>query len=144
MSRKVPDNKVGELDPKQILVLENLLTGASATAAAKAAGVNRRTIWHWIRADVEFQAALNGGRRELRESSQARLESLAEPAVKAVEKALTDGDVRTALSVLRGLGLLGREPASIGSDDPAVIARGRKLQEAEQRRSEIMEDLLYS
>jgi hypothetical protein len=48
--------KESELDPRQIVALGNLLRGATATEAARAAGVNRRTLWRWQRFDFQFLA----------------------------------------------------------------------------------------
>src|SRR5687768_10979655 len=105
-----PSEDQPELGSKQMAVLENLLRGSTATEAAQAAGVNRRTVWRWRRTDIEFQAAFNRSRREAWEAAQMRLERLVEVAIGAVERAVADGDVRTALAVLRGLHFLTGEP----------------------------------
>jgi hypothetical protein len=65
-----------------------------------------------------------------------RLERLAEAAIAAVERALNQGDVKTSIAVLRGLGLLSGSPPSLGSDDAEELARNR---EREQRQTEFSE-----
>ena len=59
-----------------------------------------------LTSDPAFKAALNGAKRDLREANEARLQALAEKAIATVEKALDIGDVRAALAVLKGLGML--------------------------------------
>jgi hypothetical protein len=99
-----------------------LLSGKSITEAATTAEVNRTTVHRWLREDFGFQAALNRSRRELRETMQARLMAIAGKAADAVERSIDQGDGKTALSLLKGLGLLPGEPGKIDSDDPAELA----------------------
>lgn len=120
-SQEGADNERG-LEAKQVVALESLLRGATATEAARVAGVDRRTIFRWLRTDFQFQAAVNRGRRELREAAMMRLERLTDSAVTALERALGQGDSRLALVVLRGLGFL-NGVAGIGSEDPDALAQ---------------------
>src|SRR5262245_45523135 len=92
------------IEPRQVLVLEQLLAGASITRAAQAAGVDRTSVHRWLREDWSFQAAYNAARRDLMREIETRLVRLAEGAVQAVERAVRQGDVRAALAVLKGLG----------------------------------------
>jgi len=110
------------LSPGQVAALEALLAGRTVTEAATVAGVDRTTVHAWLRSDYAFQAAYNRGRRDLQEQTHARLMTLAEKAVGCVEGALAKGDEKTALAVLRGLGLLSGVPAKPGSDDPEILA----------------------
>ncbi len=141
MSQKVPEKQLPELDAKQVVALESLLQGSTATEAARAAGVNRRTLWRWQRADVEFQAALNRGRREAREAAQMRLEGLAGSAISTLEQAVAEGDVRAALAVLRGLSLLGGEAPSVGPDQPEAIALQARINRSRRVEEELFADL---
>lgn len=141
MSQKVPSEQFGGLEPKQVRAVESLLQGTTATAAAQAAGVNRRTLLRWQQSDYAFQAALNQDRHELREAVQLRLEKLAESAISVVEQALSKGDVRAALAVLRGLLFLGRGPVTIGSDDARALALQARIDESERRKLELIADL---
>ena len=100
------------LTPKQIEVIEALASGASVTDAARGAGVDRSTVYLWMRNGGNFEAELNLARRECADTMRARLRELAEDAVKAVRELMTDTDVsaavrlRAALSVLQGLGAM--------------------------------------
>jgi hypothetical protein len=89
--------------PSQEKALAALLAGRSVTDAAAAAEVNRSTVHHWMKVDFAFQAALNRGRRELREAIEARLMALAEKATECVEWAMAEGDGKAALALLKGL-----------------------------------------
>jgi len=69
----------------------------------------------------------------MRESSQRRLDALANKALGVVETALDEGDARVALRILDGLGLLSGEKPSIGTDDPEQLAEQREAAEASKR-----------
>ncbi len=129
----------GELTPKQQQVLEYLLAGDTVTAAAKAVGVDRTTVHRWCREDFAFQAAHNRGRRELRDALDARLHALGQKATEAVESALERGDARTAMNVLKGLGLLGGEQARFGPEDPRKL---RASAEDAEKRSQKIDTIL--
>ena len=105
------------MTPAQETAVAGLLAGKSVTDAAADAAVTRETVHRWLRENFAFQAELNRGRRELRESVQTRLERLAGKAAACVEKAIDGGDTKAALEVLKGLGA--SAPPSIGADDPA-------------------------
>ncbi len=80
--------------------------------------MNRATVHRWLKDDFVFQAVVNQGRRELRDALETRLMKLASEAVSCVEQAIIDGDGKTALTLLKGLGLLRGKPISIPSGDP--------------------------
>jgi hypothetical protein len=110
-----------------------LLTGNTITEAAAAANIDRTTIHRWMRTDFSFQAALNRARKELRDALSAKLLGLANAAAETVEKSIVAGDVKAALGVLRGLGLLSGEPEPIGSTDPKRLAAEAADEEAMAR-----------
>ena len=109
------------LSLQQDHALAGLLSGLSVTDAAKVAGVSRGTVHRWLKEDFAFQAALNQGQHELRNALQTRLSNLAEKAVSCVEKAIEEGDSKTAMALLRGLGLLKGKPFTIASGDPGEL-----------------------
>jgi hypothetical protein len=113
---------IDALSPSQEKAIAALLMGKPVTDAASAAGVDRTTVHRWLREDIGFQVAFNRSRRELREAMINKLMALAEKATDAVERSITEGDGKTALSLLKGLGLLSGEPPKIGSDDPQDLA----------------------
>ncbi len=115
-----------ELSTQQIAALDALLAGSSVTDAAAAAGVTRWTVHAWLRENFAFQAALNRGRKDLRQAVVHRLERLANNATECVNKAVREGDVKAALEIVKRLDVFsGRY---LGSDDAA------ELEVAEQER----------
>jgi hypothetical protein len=66
MPRNAAPDGEGALPTRQRQVLEAPLTGASITGAAETTGIDRTTIHRWLKEDLEFQAALNTARREMR------------------------------------------------------------------------------
>lgn len=78
---------------------------------------------------MAFQAAVNGARRELQDAVNRRLLAVAERAMTNVAEAVEQGDLRASLSVLKGLGVFGGHPPSVGSDDPKVLAEDEALRE---------------
>jgi hypothetical protein len=129
-----------ELRPDQAEALGFLLAGDSITDAAARVGVARQTVHRWLRDDAAFIAAVNSGRRELVEQTQARLVRLADKAVDALEVALDDGDARIALALLRSLGIALPAVAQPGPDAPEKVARAQQL----AQRAAMLEDLIAS
>jgi hypothetical protein len=125
----VEEDEPGEVTGPQHLALASLVSGSTVTAAAECAGVDRTTVHRWLRADFNFQAALNRARREIREAMSARLEDVAQRAVQTVCNAVEAGDARIAIALLRGLGFLGGTAPAIGTDRPAVLKEETTLAE---------------
>src|SRR5262249_53472095 len=73
-----------ELPHPQIAAIDALLAGKSATDAAAAAGVSRRTLYTWTRDNFRFQAALNRGRREAHQAISSRVAQIATEAAECV------------------------------------------------------------
>ncbi len=44
----VPAEEAADFSPAQVAVLESLLAGKTATDAAAAAGIGRRTLYNWL------------------------------------------------------------------------------------------------
>lgn len=130
-----PDGASKGLNPRQLVVLEQLLAGASVTKAAEAAGVDRTTVHRWLREDWAFQAAHHRAQRDLRRAVEARLPHLVEAAVETVQAAVRDGDVRAALAVLKGLGALPGSAPRIGTEDAAELAEDDRLARASAPRT---------
>ena len=108
-----------EIPPAQIAALGALLSGKTAGDAAEAAGVSRSTLYNWLGKDFRFQAALNRGRRDLRQAVACRADQLATEAAECVSRAVRDGDVKAALEILRRANIFAA--ARIGSDDETVL-----------------------
>ena len=105
----------------QSLVLAALSAGKSIAAAAAEAGVSRSTVYRWHH-DPDFVAALNAWKRQTRESAHHRLLALSDLAVNTVQAALQGADARTAMSLLRELGIL-RKVIAGSSDRDEVNAK---------------------
>ena len=124
-----------ELTEAQEIALAALVVGKSDTDAAKEADVDRTTLYRWRKNDFNFKAALNRARREMREAVQARLFAIAARATDTVEKAITDGDAKVALQLLRDLRILDGRAADVGDDDPA------RLKKEQERNDDILKQL---
>ena len=123
LTREVREAEGSHLSPRQLAAIDRLLAGETAAAAAEAAGVCRETVCRWQRHDLQFIAALESRRAELREAVRARLLSIVHSALANVALAVEQGDVRTSVLVLRGTGLLAGAPVldSLGRDEVALI-----------------------
>jgi hypothetical protein len=117
----------GELDSRQIAALKSLLEGETTEQAAHAAGVRRETVSRWFNNNWEFKAAYNAGMRRLQEHAAGRLYALVDSALDVVRDAITKGDVRSALALLKGIGLLRGSPVRIGSGDPERLEAETEL-----------------
>jgi len=108
-----------ELPSAQVAALGALLAGKTAGDAAVAARVSRSTLYNWLGKDFRFQAALNRGRRDLRQAVACRADQLASEAAECVSRAVQNGDVKAALEILKRANIFAA--ARIGSDDEAVL-----------------------
>jgi len=113
------------LTTTQARVLQALVAGTGVAAAARDAGVSRTMVYRWQKSDPKFTALLNAWRRQTLESARDRLIALSDTAVSAVQSAVSNGDGRLALQVLRLLEV--ERGARRGSDDPQEV--GRRLAE---------------
>ena len=119
------------LSRPQLVALEAIGSGTTVTEAARLAGVDRTTIHRWKRKDYPFQAALNRLRRDQEREVESRLGRLVHDALGTVEAAVAAGDVRAALTVLKGMGFLGGDLRLVGSEDAGVIEAERQLEASE-------------
>ena len=118
--KTVPAGDAAEIPAAQIAALDALLSGRTATDAAAAAGVSRTTLYNWLGKDYRFQAALNRGRRDLRQAVACRADQLASDAADCVAQAVRKGDVKAALEILKWANIFAAT-FRIGSDDEAVL-----------------------
>ena len=126
---------INGVSAKQARAIAQLVNGATVTKTAKAAGVGRSTLHRWLREDWNFQAAHNAARRDLQREVESRLLSLAHAACETVATAIGAGDARTALAILKGIGVLPGNPPAIGCEDPDELQEEARL-EARQREGE--------
>ncbi len=128
------------LTPAQRRAIQRLASGESATAAAASAGVHRQTLHRWLREDAAFRAAFHAWQAAAAEDARARLLALADAAVTAVAAAITAGDTRTALAILKGQGLL--TPPEPGPTDPDHVARQQWAAAARAEAAIVKEEFL--
>ncbi len=115
----VPAGEAPEMPPAQITALDALLSGKTATEAAAVAGVARSTLYKWLAKDYRFRAAVNRGRRDMRQAVACRADQLATEAAECIVQAVRKGDVKAALEVIRRANIFAA--SKIGSDDEAVL-----------------------
>ena len=135
------------LTPAQRTAIEKLTSGHTLVDSATAAGVNRTTLYRWLKHDPEFQAAFNAWQQDVMATARGRLLALTDTAVTAVGKAMLQGDGRLALKLLERMGIA--EPPQPGATDVDELKREqtleRKKQEIARRQEEdrvILEEMM--
>jgi len=125
------DGLAGKLSHQQMAALQALTAGQSVREAAKSSGVGRTTVYKWLRQDPHFRATFNAWREELLESGRARLLKGSDAAIKTLLKSIADGDARSAVALLKGIGMLSAPRP--GLTDPAMMSREMELDRRQQR-----------
>jgi DNA-binding phage protein len=115
-----------KLSAAQRQALENMAAGMSLTESAKAAGINRVTLYRWLHSDANFQAAHNAWQADSLALSRSRLTAMTDSALDAVQRAVDAGDGKLALALLKEMGTLAPKPP--GSTDPEHIERERNME----------------
>jgi hypothetical protein len=119
------------LSAEKQAILELLRVGKSVAETARAAGVNRVTIYRWLKDDAHFRAAYNQWMDEMALSYRSRMMMLTDKAVDTIEHALESGDARAAMQLLNSVG---RFNPSIDVDvEAADVERRRKLDRKRKR-----------
>jgi Homeodomain-like domain len=111
------------LSPEQENAIDLLILGKSDREVADTVGVTRETIWHWRHKHPIFIAELNCRRQALWAGAHERLRALVGRAVDVIEEAVGDGDLKTAIELLKAVKLYGEVGAPQGPSDPDVIIR---------------------
>lgn len=83
-----------------------LIAGATMQAAADAAGVDRTTLWRWMREDAAFITEYNQARADHRDAVQAGLRSLASDALAVVRGILQSDETPPALRLRAAMAVL--------------------------------------
>ena len=120
------------LTPQQRTAVEWLTAGESAADAALAAGVSRATVYRWMKTDPNFEAAYNAWQADVTATVKAQLLAAAGVAVKAVVRSMAGGDAKTAMALLKQLGMIA--PPKPGYVEPEKVARAQR---AERERAEM-------
>jgi predicted DNA-binding protein YlxM (UPF0122 family) len=101
--------EMDELTGEQRTAMELLLAGKSLAETARTAGVSRNAVYRWLKNDAAFKAIYNEWHEAMKESCRSRLKMMLDKATSAVEKALEAGDARSALALLKGMGMIEKE-----------------------------------
>jgi hypothetical protein len=92
------------LSGSQCQVLEALAEGKTICAAASEAGVHRTSVNRWIHSHPAFRFVYNAWRRELMESTHARLLRACESASGVIQAAIDNGDAKLAFNLVKHMG----------------------------------------
>jgi hypothetical protein len=104
-----------------------MAVGRSIAEVASAVGVNRGTIYRWMKEDQKFVAAYNLWRREQKRAVQRRLLSACEAAAEVVVAQIQRGDAKLAAQLLKGMGVMKEEKD--GPVDPGEVEFGMAIGE---------------
>jgi hypothetical protein len=113
--------ELDELPARQRTALLGLVAGKSFADAARTAGVTRQTLYDWRTRNPRFAAVFNAWQADAVASAQNGIVALLEDSVAAVGNAVRNGDTRTALEVMRRLGVL--DAVKPGPTDPTLMER---------------------
>jgi transposase-like protein len=128
------------LSPAQFVAIDLMLQGSTMVAAARSAGVTRKTLYRWLHHDPKFQAAYNAWQLDALTSARSRLLAMTDDAVNTLAaRVKTDG--RLAFSLLKSLGTLDRPTP--GSTDPEEIEVQRQL-EAQRAQEKLGQELFFA
>lgn len=94
------------LPPEQYKALGLITEGEPIRVAAQKVGVDRGTVYRWIRNDPRFRAAYNARQLEQRESCRVRLLAAADKAVDQIIERVKY-DEKLAFALAKELGLFG-------------------------------------
>jgi transposase-like protein len=94
------------VSPRQRLALEAFCKGGTIGDAAKAANVSRQTLHRWRAKYPHFALAMSSWSSACLSMAESQMEELASRAVVALGNAIDKGDARSAMAVLRSLGIL--------------------------------------
>jgi hypothetical protein len=119
-----------QLKPEQLRAMALLSAGKSIAESAETVGINRTTIYRWLNHDPAFKAAYNQWQDHLQRTCHSQLLMMTEKATAAVYKALEAGDAKSALQLLKGLGIL--RPQKPGPTDPEEVRREMALEKKQR------------
>ena len=120
-----------KLTPSQEIAAARLITGATDSEAAEAAGVARQTVQGWRHKPPAFIAHMNATRQALRDAHTDRIRSLTGHALDVLADDLSDScgmyesrrlRQQAAIHILRAGGLYGAPPAADAPTDAISAA----------------------
>jgi hypothetical protein len=117
----------------QEIALQRLFAGSSVAQAARAAQVDRRTVFRWMQENHHFVAAYNAWQREMVASGRARVLAMNDLALDTVQNAMLKGDTRAAIQVAKANGAM--DAPKPGTTDPDYFHHRKKLRDRARRKA---------
>jgi hypothetical protein len=112
------------VSPRQRLALEAFCKGGTIGDAARAANVSRQTLHRWRAKYPHFALAMSSWSSACLSTAESQLAEMASRAVAALGNAIDKGDARSAMAVLRSLGILRTyQPSKAGAAREQVNGR---------------------
>jgi transposase-like protein len=107
---------------KRELAIEMLVQGSSQSAVAHELGVDRATVYRWLR-NPDFVAELNAAKKELIAVARGKVRQLYTPAIDKIIDLMENGPPKVQLEAAKCLLHMGGfdEPDEIGPTDPADV-----------------------
>lgn len=131
-------DKENQLTLAQLKALGPLASGQAISHVAASAGVDRTTVYRWLRDDAAFVAEFNRRKGENVDAIQAELRTMARRAVDVLRQLLDSKDTpasvrfRVALAVLGTVG--GIQAPDVGETDPSDIEHAWRMKRERQFR----------
>ncbi len=94
-----------EVSDRQSIAIDALVAGSTHREAAEKAGVQRSTVTGWCNKHITFIAEWNRRRRQRLTVAGERLHEATSTALDVVAVTINSGDVRTALALIRLVGV---------------------------------------
>lgn len=126
------------LSPEQRKAIELLTSGHTMGETATAAGVGRTTLYRWLKGDAQFVAAYNAWQADAIATARGRLLAMTDLAVATVGKAMSRGDAKTAVAVLKAMGVM--ERPSVGPVEAEEVKRVADLEERKRVVEQLREE----
>ncbi|MDP9474993.1 MAG: hypothetical protein M3R38_04770 [Actinomycetota bacterium] len=129
MEMKLRDTTRGEgegIPPAQYKTIIALLEQPTMEKAAKAAGVNKTTLYKWLREDAAFKEAYREARREAFSAAVARLQAAATQAVTALVEIAGDPSQQGAARVGACKAILDNAVKAVETEE--ILARVEALE----------------
>ncbi len=127
------------LSIEQLNAIDLLVMGKCDREVAEAVGVSRQTVTSWRLYNPHFQAELNRRRKEIWGAAVDRFRSLLLKSLDTVERALDEGDAKTAVELLKMAGMdMTKDGSTLGSylvgetEAEAIIEQRVKQKQNEQ------------
>ena len=117
-----------QLTATQERALRELAAGQNISGAAHLAGVDRRTVYRWMRADPNFASAYNAWKNEIVASGRARVLALTDLAIDTVKNAMLQGNARVAVQVAKATGAM--QTPRPATTNPEHLRRRQEVRDA--------------